>query len=465
MNLANFILYRILPLCTKHINTVEKSKQIKIKWHIALSNRNVELDYLRCLTRQLLPILLPASCNNCKTFYLLNQELLSGWLLLPLSDAASDPTVLNTFLLYLLAKPADSGSVEVEKSKEINRVISPLHDNDDTSENKVNVVSKEPDLKSGETIEKRDNASQKSLTNDKNNQETKTSSAGNVKPGDSACNQVKFLQTFVPKCENKSDLWHPKLETILKDQSLLFAFMQYLKSQSDINVLQFCLDVEEFNFRMLAPELSPEDLDILYKDAWDIYSIYFSAHSPDCIEFDPKLGQELRKILSKDVSKLRNSPPLFKAYDYAYKKLELLHVGNFHKSEEFFNWLCGPKIASSNTTSGLNSPESLDSPLKRKKSPEGPVAKLSYRLQKITGVLKPNVVLEGQKDDLIPPDVEVELAEPVRESDTERDLSKWKVSVFNSRVKSNPNFTVKVWLSPFILVLILNLQCPTLCTV
>uniref|UniRef100_A0A8D8Y386 Sorting nexin-14 n=1 Tax=Cacopsylla melanoneura TaxID=428564 RepID=A0A8D8Y386_9HEMI len=421
LDLTNFLLYRVLPLAAKHIHTVENnSRQIKPKWHRALNNRNTELDYLRCLSRQLLPILLPPACYNCRTFYLLNQELVSGWLLLPLSDAVSNPTVLNTFLLYLLDSKSGTENKDKEDQVGEKKIVSPLHDAGDEESEDTSV----------EAAAHGSNP----ISNEEDSSPTQSE-------------HVQLLSTFVPRCESKSDLWHPNLEAILKDQSLLFAFMQYLKSQADINVLQFCLDVEEFNSRMLAPDLSPDDLDILYKDAWDIYSIYFSAHSPDCIAFDPKLAQELRKILSKDVSKLRTSPPLFKAYEAAYSRLERLHVSNFHKSEEFFNHLCGPKISSSNTTSGLSSPESLDSPLKRKKSPDGPVAKLSNRLQKITGVLKPNVVLEGQKDvaDSILPEVEVELAETVKESDSEeRDLSKWKVSVFNSRVKSNPNFTVKV---------------------
>uniref|UniRef100_A0A8D8RT95 Sorting nexin-14 n=1 Tax=Cacopsylla melanoneura TaxID=428564 RepID=A0A8D8RT95_9HEMI len=377
LDLTNFLLYRVLPLAAKHIHTVENnSRQIKPKWHRALNNRNTELDYLRCLSRQLLPILLPPACYNCRTFYLLNQELVSGWLLLPLSDAVSNPTVLNTFLLYLLDSKSGTENTNKEDQVGEKKIVSPLHDAGDEESEDTSV----------EAAAHGSNP----ISNEEDSSPTQSE-------------HVQLLSTFVPRCESKSDLWHPNLEAILKDQSLLFAFMQYLKSQADINVLQFCLDVEEFNSRMLAPDLSPDDLDILYKDAWDIYSIYF--------------------------------------------RLERLHVSNFHKSEEFFNHLCGPKISSSNTTSGLSSPESLDSPLKRKKSPDGPVAKLSNRLQKITGVLKPNVVLEGQKDvaDSILPEVEVELAETVKESDSEeRDLSKWKVSVFNSRVKSNPNFTVKV---------------------
>lgn len=445
VDLPDFLLYRVLPLCTRHLNTVDKispqdgrySSRLgeqsihRFNWHVALTNRNVELDYLRCMARQILPILLPASCHQCKTFHLLSRELLAGWILLPLSDAAADPTVLNTLLHYLLSTEQGARDDGYEKRDTGNAnpggktVVSPLHDQHQKGNENQNEKEEGVEKDEAKVVE-----DQKDV----------------MSHAESCSDRVKFLETFVPKTEDKSDLWHPSLETILKNQSLLFAFMQFLKTHLDINVLQFCLDVEEFNSRMLAPELSPEDLDILYKDAWDLYSIYFSAHSPDCIGFEPRLAQDLRKILSKDVSKLRTSTPLFKAYEYAYNKLERVHVGNFHKSEEFFTWLCGPKISSSSTnTSGLNSPESLDSPQKNKRSPVGPVAKLSNKFQKVTGVLKPNVVLEGQKDLLDSPSHgEIEIAETVKECDVVRDLSKWKVSVFNSRLKTNPNFTVKV---------------------
>jgi hypothetical protein len=53
--------------------------------------------------------------------------------------------------------------------------------------------------------------------------------------------------------------------------------------------------LEEFNRRMLTPELSSEELDLLYRDAWDLYSVYFSPHSPDNIGFDPNLVVQMRK--------------------------------------------------------------------------------------------------------------------------------------------------------------------------
>lgn len=38
---------------------------------------------------------------------------------------------------------------------------------------------------------------------------------------------------------------HPDLSNILKDQKLLYAFMQFLKGEGVVNMLQFCLDVGE----------------------------------------------------------------------------------------------------------------------------------------------------------------------------------------------------------------------------
>lgn len=242
---------------------------MKVNWHVALTNRNVELDYLRCLTRQVLPILLPATCSSCKTFYLLNRELLAGWILLPLSDAAADPTVLNTLLFYLLSTGSkqDNGNKNVGNNtgeSDVNtgekKIVSPLHDQDqvDGNESSDDKLFREgekgkqdgdKDETPGESL---DTGSKLKINEEQivepDSKEKNTEDGSCVGTGNS-CACVKFLETFVPKTSNMSDLWHPNLETILKDQSLLFAFMQFLKTQSDINVLQFCLDVEEFNSR------------------------------------------------------------------------------------------------------------------------------------------------------------------------------------------------------------------------
>lgn len=53
--------------------------------------------------------------------------------------------------------------------------------------------------------------------------------------------------------------------------------------------------LEEFNRRMLTPDLNSEELDLLYRDAWDLYSVYFSPHSPDSLNFPEQLIIQMRK--------------------------------------------------------------------------------------------------------------------------------------------------------------------------
>ncbi|KAL1137861.1 hypothetical protein AAG570_009557 [Ranatra chinensis] len=254
--------------------------------------------------------------------------------------------------------------------------------------------------------------------------------------------RVEFLKKFT---ENKIGLdcsasgLHPDMCTILKDQSLLYTFMQFLKDQNAVHILQFCLDVGEFNKRMLTPELSSEDLDLLYRDAWDLYSVYFSPHSPDNIGFTTELVVQMRKVLSKDVTKLRTSPPLFQAYEYAYSLLDKNYCSLFHSSDEFYTWLCGPRTPYSTTKSGSSSPSLPGSPAKERGDSGSTVAKLSSKLHKIKGALRSQTVLDGHAFDIeaIPLETETEFAEelPMMEAEEERDMSAWKVYITNVTAK------------------------------
>lgn len=94
--------------------------------------------------------------------------------------------------------------------------------------------------------------------------------------------------------------------------------MQYLKSANKDPILQCYLDiskfrvilqlififmnlrlncnsVEDFNERIRNPYVETDEIDYLYRDAWDLYSVYFSHHSPNCIVFKKDLVSSLRK--------------------------------------------------------------------------------------------------------------------------------------------------------------------------
>jgi hypothetical protein len=57
--------------------------------------------------------------------------------------------------------------------------------------------------------------------------------------------------------------------------------------------LDLYLFTEEFNRKMLTPDVNKQDLENLYKEAWDLFSVYFSQESPDRIHFSQHVVREM----------------------------------------------------------------------------------------------------------------------------------------------------------------------------
>jgi hypothetical protein len=57
--------------------------------------------------------------------------------------------------------------------------------------------------------------------------------------------------------------------------------------------LDLYLFAEEFNRKMLTPDVNKQDLENLYKEAWDLFSVYFSLESPDKIHFSQQVVTEM----------------------------------------------------------------------------------------------------------------------------------------------------------------------------
>lgn len=71
--------------------------------------------------------------------------------------------------------------------------------------------------------------------------------------GPSSGKRVEFLREFVRSQEtSQPSALQMDLSAILKDQTALFAFMQYLKEESGMNQLQFCLSVGKLNESFLC---------------------------------------------------------------------------------------------------------------------------------------------------------------------------------------------------------------------
>ncbi|KAF5269937.1 hypothetical protein FQR65_LT05736 [Abscondita terminalis] len=268
---------------------------------------------------------------------------------------------------------------------------------------------------------------------------------------------VEILQNFVNK-ETKPTSFASDLKTVLKTTDLLYAFMQYLKQEGPVNILQFCLDIEDFNNKLLIPDMSKKQLENLHGEALNIYKIYFDQKSNDYIGCEKEIEAQLLHLLQEgvyNIAKLQTAEPLYKAYEFAFNRLENDWLpGFFHSNEvwiffftdscfiaflfQFYNYLCGPKITAAYTklTHGSKNKKSYDA------SNQGTVAKISSGLGRIKGVLRPNQPVDGS---VFTPDLQIypdstALVEDIFLSDCEgifRDLSAWRISISSVETQHN----------------------------
>nr|XP_022337041.1 sorting nexin-14-like isoform X1 [Crassostrea virginica] len=170
---------------------------------------------------------------------------------------------------------------------------------------------------------------------------------------------VPFLENFAkPLTQNKSCLRVELKEIIGKDNPKhLYPFMQFLKHEGAINVLQFFLACEDFNTRILSPELSQGDLVELHNMAKDLYRNYCAKDAVDRIKFDEDIVSELAEVVEgppDQVVRLRTTTPLFKAYDHTYDLLENTFLPLFHQSNDYYTMLCGSRETTQVTKAAPN---------------------------------------------------------------------------------------------------------------
>uniref|UniRef100_A0A8C7ZBC8 Sorting nexin 14 n=1 Tax=Oryzias sinensis TaxID=183150 RepID=A0A8C7ZBC8_9TELE len=117
---------------------------------------------------------------------------------------------------------------------------------------------------------------------------------------------VPFLQKYSDVRNKKPSVLKLELKEIREQQDLLFRFMNFLKQEGAVHVLQFCLTVEEFNDKILCPELSDTEKMMLHEEVKKIYETYCLEESIDKIRFDPFIVEEIRngKIIKAVPSKL-----------------------------------------------------------------------------------------------------------------------------------------------------------------
>ena len=135
----------------------------------------------------------------------------------------------------------------------------------------------------------------------------------------------------------KPSCLHVDLSAILRNPDLIYPFLQYLKKNGGVSLLQFCMAVENFNKKMMVVDLKDDDLKTLHNNAKDLYDTYIKIGAPNFIKFDDDIIRDIHNIISqgyKEIQKLRTSPPLFRAYEQVYNDLEDNLCPQFHTSEE-----------------------------------------------------------------------------------------------------------------------------------
>ncbi|XP_023807498.1 sorting nexin-14 isoform X2 [Oryzias latipes] len=180
---------------------------------------------------------------------------------------------------------------------------------------------------------------------------------------------VPFLQKYSDVRNKKPSVLKLELKEIREQQDLLFRFMNFLKQEGAVHVLQFCLTVEEFNDRILCPELSDTEKMMLHEEVKKIYETYCLEESIDKIRFDPFIVEEIRNVATgpyTQVVKLQTMRCLFEAYEHVLSLLEDVFTPMFCHSDEYFRQLLrgaeSPARNSRMSSSWDWSPESLSSP-------------------------------------------------------------------------------------------------------
>ncbi|XP_068005158.1 sorting nexin-14 isoform X5 [Melanerpes formicivorus] len=245
---------------------------------------------------------------------------------------------------------------------------------------------------------------------------------------------VPFLQKFAEPRNKKPSVLKLELKEIRDQQDLLFRFMNFLKQEGAVHVLQFCLTVEEFNDRILRPELSDAEKMSLHEEVQKIYKTYCLDESIDKIRFDPFIVEEIQKIAEGpylDVVKLQTMRCLFEAYEHVLSLLENVFTPMFCHSDEYFRHLLR----------GAESP-TRNSKLNRTTQKRGESFGISKIGNKIKGVFKssamegailPNYNLNEGEDDFIEEGVMVmeddSPEEAVSTPNTPRNLAAWKISI------------------------------------
>lgn len=271
--------------------------------------------------------------------------------------------------------------------------------------------------------------------------------------------KVQFLAHFAAPLATNHSCLRLELNDVTNSGAprLLYPFMQFLKSEAAVNVLQFCLSCEDFNKQILSPDVSQSEFRTLHNAAKDLYQTYVAPEALDKIKFDEDVVAELKDIVEgppDQVIRLRTSTPLFKAYEHAYDLLEHTFLPMFHQSDDYYNMICGERPNSSTSRTQPRSSRKKDFGL----SNIGSKLKDVFRATSEDKNSNSGDELEGPLTMMPMVQVKEELTQTNRyqEADPEEgepvhDLSSWRVTIPRTGARSDPENVRKLSYYVFII--------------
>lgn len=92
----------------------DSARHNEISIHPAVINRKAELNYLRAISKYLIPRLFKNENFDSNIFFSLIRELIACWVLLPLMDVLSDPNLINLLILLITNKDSKKSYIQTD---------------------------------------------------------------------------------------------------------------------------------------------------------------------------------------------------------------------------------------------------------------------------------------------------------------------------------------------------------------
>ncbi|OQR70767.1 sorting nexin-14-like [Tropilaelaps mercedesae] len=133
------------------------------------------------------------------------------------------------------------------------------------------------------------------------------------------------------------------LQTLVKNKEMYSGFAQHLKDEGCQHLLWFYEALENFNSKLLPPDINAAQIEHLHQLAANIYHRFISEEAMDRVQMDPSKSAEFLSIIQQpkeNILKLRTSTVLYEAHEDVYQLLDKVLLPQFKQSERYFAVTC-----------------------------------------------------------------------------------------------------------------------------